>query len=79
MLLASMFIKYAQLHALMCTSVTRFSLVSQVSHAFNGGVINLLQFGEILIIFRPKAAYMEQTLGLIFAPDSKIHKISIKH
>jgi len=57
----------------MCTSVTRFNLVLQVSHAFNGGVINLLQSGETLIIFRHEAAYTKQTLELIFAPDSNIY------
>jgi hypothetical protein len=52
--------------------------VLQVSHAFNGGVINLLQSGETLIIFRHEAAYMKQILGSIFAPDSKIYTILIK-
>lgn len=79
LLLASMLIQYAQLYALMCTCVTRFNLVFLVSHAFNGGVINLLQFGETLIIFRHEAAYMKQTFELIFPPESKIRTILIKH
>jgi hypothetical protein len=52
--------------------------VLQVSHAFNGGFINHPQSGET-IIFRHEAAYMEQTLELIFASESKIHTILIEH
>lgn len=74
-----MLLQYALLHALMCTSVTRFHLVLQVIHAFNDGVINLLQSGETLIIFRHEATYVEQTMKLIFPPESKIHKVLIKH
>jgi UDP-N-acetylglucosamine transferase subunit ALG13 len=51
--------------------------VLQVSHAFNGGVINLLRSGETLIMVRHEAAYMEQTLQLTFASEAKIHTILI--
>jgi hypothetical protein len=65
-----MLIYYAQLHALMCASVTQFNLVLEFSHAFNGGVINLLQSSETLMTFRREEAHMEQTVKLVFASES---------